>query len=166
MLVRDEFVLLIEMKCYMILDNDYRGQFADFSTTELSSLQYVTEGFAIIDGEELHYYKITIPRGTFETLGDGVPPLDVSYTNAERWEVWIRMIQITVHDLLALLPFEKVVLDIEIEDWLGLRNCIGVVKTRDHDYCDVEFEREDCNHIYEIMIPPSITNIPAINVTL
>lgn len=138
-----------------------RGSFPDFSETELHCLQYVHEGLALLNGKEFHYYRIEIPTNTFESLRE----INSYPTNADLWDDWIRMIQVLIHDLLALLPYEKVVIDIQLEDWLGLRNCVGVVWTRDHDLCDFDNNLgEHCDHIYDIMLPPSITNTPAVNV--
>lgn len=136
-----------------------RGSVPDFSETELHSLQYVVhEGLALLFGKEVHYYKIEIPRSSFENLRE------LSTSNAVLWDDWIRMIQVLIHDLLALLPYEKVVIEIVLEDWLGLRNCVGVLWTRDHDFCDFDNNPDEhCDHIYEIMLPPSITNTPAVN---
>lgn len=99
---------------------------------------------------------MTIPHDLFDKIGDEVDDNGKRLTNARRWDMWIRMIQITVHDLFALLPYEKIVLEVEIEDWLGLRNCLGVIKTRDHNDCDFAHEGDTCDTIYEMIIPPSI----------
>lgn len=111
-------------------------------------------------GEELHYYRVKIPQGTFESLRNYDYP-----NNVKLWDDWVQMIQVTLHDLLLLLPYEKFVVDVEIEDWLGFRNCVGVVRKDDHALCDFDNENyHSCRKLYELMIPPSILGIPAINV--
>lgn len=136
-----------------------RGELFDTHISPLASLRFIAyQGTCDRDGTILPLYYFKIPRDTFETH---LVVNDVNYRGAGViWDAWVMTVQGLVHDF-ALVndDDDKFVFEMEIDDWMGYRNVIGLVNTADHHICPIT-PPQDCAIIHSIIFPTEIMWTP------
>lgn len=117
---------------------------------DLAVLKFVGyEGFMSYNNLLVKYVEMDFPREMFENLNTMFEPDRVIIH-------WCNMLCVNIHDFLMMLYTENddlndVCLNIKLDDFLGVRECVWFVKLRDHVHDDDE--EIGCNEMLDCLFP-------------
>lgn len=151
----------IMIMCHFFL-SICRGELFDTNLSPLASLRFIAyEGKCDRDGTILPLYYFKIPRNTFDLH---LLVNDVNSRGAQViWDAWVMTVQGVVHDFCLINETDdKFVFEMEIDDWMGYRNVVGLVNTVDHHVCPVTPPR-DCGIVHSIIFPVEVMWTPKWN---
>lgn len=136
-----------------------RGEIFDTSLSPLNSLHFVRyEGKCERNGTLLPFYFFEIDDSAFDHL---LSVNDVNHYGAERLrDAWMTMIQSLIHDIcLVNEADDQFVFEVKIQDWMGPRYVVGLLRTEDHHVCAIS-PPGDCETVHRIVFPMEIMWTP------
>lgn len=137
----------------------FREEIYDTDLSPLASLQFVRyEGKCDRGGTTFPLYYFIIPRNAFE---QHLEVNSVARHGAQMLrDAWVMSIQSLVYDVCLINDTDKrFIIEMCIDDWMGPRNVIELLRNEDHHVCPVTPPR-DCSVVHQIVFPLEIMLTP------